>query len=319
MLGMPASKDWVLLANYMDKSLLRNSIAFELGNRFSMTYTPRSQMVDLILNGRYVGTYLLCEQIKIAKDRVNITEMEESDVAGDALTGGYLLEVNERMDDEVNFRSSKYQVALSFNDPEEPTTEQLAYMKKYIADLEATLASSTFADPVNGYAKYLNTSTFVDFFLINELMKNHDADFQGSVYLYKDRNGKMSIGPLWDFDIAAGNINYDGAEKTAGWRISKNKWYKRLFDDPAFRKLVKDRWNALKLTKINNLNEYIDQQVKYIDKSQKANFVKWDILNTYVWPNAVVTGSYKGEINYLKTWLKDRTAWMDGELNNGSY
>jgi hypothetical protein len=317
-LGMPSSKDWVLLANYSDKSLLRNAVAFELSNRLDMTYTPRSQFVELVLNGKYAGNYQLTEQIEIDKNRVNVTEMEASDNAGDALTGGYLLEVDYRYDDVYYFTSGKG-VPVVIKEPEDITPDQLNYIKDYIASTETALYGSSFGDTAVGYAKYLNTSTFVDYYLVNEIMKNHDAAFQTSVYLYKDRLGKISIGPVWDFDIAAGNINYDDAEKTNSWRIRNYYWYQRLFQDAGFRNKVKDRWNELKSTKIDGIIDFIDTQHQYLDKSQQENFKTWEILNIYVWPNAVVPGSYQGEIDYLKTWLKDRISWMDSQINSGSY
>lgn len=319
LLGMPSSKDWVLLANYADKSLIRNSVAFELSKRTEMPYTPRSQSVELVLNGKYAGNYLLTEQVKIAKDRIDIEEMDADDLSGDKLTGGYFMEVDFRLDGDVYFTTVTGQVPIVIKDPDDIAPAQLDYIKTYIADLETALYGSAFADPVNGYAKYIDVNTFVNSYLVNEIMKNQDANFHSSVNLYKDRGNKICIGPVWDFDIGAGNINFNDGDKPEGWWIRNYKWYKRLFDDPAFRQLVKDRWNQLKSDQINTIIDLVDAQARYLDRSQKENFGTWDILGTYVWPNAVVPGSYQGEIDYLKSWLSQRIAWMDSQINDPGY
>lgn len=316
-LGMAADKEWVLLANYSDKSLLRTAAAFETSRRFGMPYTPGGQSVDLFLNEKYEGTYFLTEQIKIAPSRVNITEMKGSDTLSEKITGGYLLEVDERLDEDLWFRTSR-NVPFTIKEPS-LNTAQFDYIRQYVQQAEDALYSNEFTDPVTGYAAYLNTETFVSWYLVNELFKNNDAVFYSSVYLFKDKNGKLSIGPVWDFDIAAGNIDYSHCMYTYSWWVRNSLWISRLFQDPAFKARVKARWNELKQLHINTLPNYIENQAAKLNIAQGYNFKKWDILGMYIWPNAAVMGSYSGEVNYLKTWLTNRIAWMDLQLSPKPY
>ncbi|MCR6640410.1 MAG: CotH kinase family protein [Sporocytophaga sp.] len=231
-LGMPEDKEWVLLANYADKSLIRTSIALGLGQKARFAYTPNMQHVDLILNGIYQGTYLIGEQIKVSKGRVNIKELDDADNDEQSISGGYLLEIDARLDETYWFRTSK-DLPVTIKSPEDITPQQLEYISNYFKTTEDALYSSDFHTE-NGYIKYINPETFIDFYWINELFKNNDAQFYSSVYLYKDRNSKLNVGPLWDFDISAGNINYNGCDYPIGWWIRDSKWIDRLFEDPAF-------------------------------------------------------------------------------------
>lgn len=308
MLGMPSDRDWVLLANYSDKTLARNAIAFHLGQHSSHEYTTRSTHVELVLNGVYQGNYLFGEHVKVADHRVSIDELEEDDAPGD---GGYFLEIDARLDGEFWFKTTD-NVPIVMKSPEEPSEAQFEYIKTYIQDMEDAIYSENFADPVEGYRKYIKTETLIDWYWINELYRNRDASFFSSIYMYKDKDEKLNMGPLWDFDIGAGNDEENG--DPTGWYIREAKWMKRLFEDPAFKQEAEARWVTLKQELFDDLPGAIDDLASKLELSQQLNFRKWDILNTWVWPNAVVTGSYQGEINYLKSWLETRTAWIDEEI-----
>jgi hypothetical protein len=201
--GFPADKEWILLANYADKTLLRNSVAMELSRRFGLAYTPqpytpRSRPVELFLNGAYQGTYLFIEQIKIAKERVDIEPMMTTGTAGEALTGGYLLEVDTRLDEPFHFVTDRY-VSFNMKDPDGSVPEQLEYIRAYVQQAEDVLYSEEFADPESGYASTLAVDTFVDWILVNEIFKNADAQLLGSCWMTKQRgDGKLSMGPVWD-------------------------------------------------------------------------------------------------------------------------
>jgi CotH kinase protein len=156
--------------------------------------------------------------------------------------------------------------------------------------------------------------------MVNELFKNNDAVFWSSCWLYKDRSGKIFMGPVWDFDTGAGNVNYNGNNDPTGWWLRSNplptaQWTERLFDDPAFAAAVAARWKQIKVSQLDTLSTYIDQNAAALDQSERNNFQRWPILSTYVVPNAEVAGSYQGEVNYLKSWLTQRIAWMDSELD----
>jgi len=314
LLGMPASKDWVLLANYSDKTLMRNSLAMDLGTKIGMTWTPRTAFVEVYLNGRYDGLYLLSENIKIAKDRVNIDQLAEGDVAADKITGGYLLEVDFRQDGHTMF-SAIDQLPIVFQDPEAPAQAQEDYIKQYIDGFEAVLYSGDFANPVTGYAAYIDVDSFVRWFIVNEIFRNVDAQMWSSCWMYKPRGGKLHMGPLWDFDIAAGNIDYNNAYETAGWWIRDAPWISRLFEDPAFAARAREVWNEIKADQLPALFDSIPADAAVLQQAQLNNFQRWPILETYVWPNYRIPGSFAGEVDYLDSWLGARIAWMDAQFN----
>lgn len=314
LLGMPSNRDWVLLANYSDKSLLRNRLALELGTALGMAWTSRSAFVELYLNERYDGVYLLTENIKVANDRVDIDELDEDDLDSGVITGGYLLEVDFRREGHT-IDTIIEQLPIVFQDPEEPAPAQEAYLAGYLNDFERALHSSDFADPVLGYAAYIDVDSFIHWYLVNEIFRNLDAKMRSSCWMYKPRGGKLHMGPLWDFDIAAGN--FDGADgyETTGWWIRNGPWFARLFEDPAFLARVRQVWNEIRVRQLPALIESIPAHAASLQQSQLNNFQRWPILETWVWPNNRVPGSYAGEVEYLATWLNARIAWMDAELN----
>ncbi|BAV10214.1 CotH protein [Filimonas lacunae] len=311
-LGMPADKEWALLANYSDKSLMRNYLAFETSKILELEYTPRYQFVEVFLNGTYVGNYQLGEHIKVATNRVNIKELDEDDISASKISGGYRLEVDARLD-EPNWFYSAQGVPFTIKDPDEGVIAQNTYIQNYIQATEDAIYGSSFTDPTKGYAAYINPTTFINWFWVNELFKNNDALFHQSVLMYKDRDSLLKMGPVWDFDIAAGNIDYNGNDNPEGWWVKNAKWMSRLFEDKVFAQQAITRWQSVR-TRLNKLQDKIDATAAYLKYSQGANFKTWDILNIYVMPNAVVTGSYDGEVAYLKSWLTSRINWIDAHL-----
>ena len=319
LMGMPANRHWVLLANYSDKTMIRNDATFELSRMMGMEYTPRSTFVDLMLNGSYQGIYQLTEHIRIAPERVNIPELKVADTSATAVTGGYLIEIDERRGESYCFNSSNTPMIFCLGNPEsllDPAwAKQRAYITNYIQQTDASIFSSQFADPAAGYAAYIDVESAISYYLVNEMLKNVDGNLRLSTYLYKKRGGKLFFGPLWDFDLAYGNVNYDGADRIDGWHIRTTPWFTRLFQDPAFAARVKARWRQMKSDRtIDKLFQYIVARHDYLAKVQVRNFERWPILSTWVWPNRVVTGSYDGEVLAMGDWLFDRIKWMDAQI-----
>jgi hypothetical protein len=314
LLGMPTERDWNLLANYCDKTLLRNAVAFELSRRLGMPWTPRSAFVEVFLNGRYDGTYQLTEKIEAGPDRVDITRMAATDTAGDALTGGYLMEIDERLDGATWFYTPR-QVPIVIQDPDPAVPQQLDYIRSYVTQAEDALYSSAFADPALGWPAYFDAGTFIDWFLVNETAASVDAIFFSSCWLYKHRmDPLLRMGPVWDFDISMGNVNYSTAVNPAGWWVRLGPWYSRLFQDPNFAAAVAVRWNAVKATELDTLPAFVDQTAAALALAQQNNFQRWPILGQWVWPNSECAGSYAGEIDFVKSWLTQRIAWMDAQF-----
>jgi len=321
LLGMPANRHWVLLANYSDKTLMRNDVAFELSRMVGMEYTVRSQFVDLVLNGGYQGVYQLVEHIRIAPERVNIPELKVTDTSATAITGGYLMEVDQRRGEDFCFNSTRTPMVFCLSNPETLLearwAKHRAYITNYMQQVDAAIFGSQFADPAVGYAAYLDVESAIGYYLVNEIVKNVDGNLRLSTYLYKKRDGKLTFGPVWDFDLAIGNVNYDGADRTEGWHIRPAPWFTRLFEDPAFAARVKARWLQMKNDgSIARLYEHIAARQAYLSKVQVRNFERWPILTTWVWPNRVVTGSYVGEVSAMNDWLFFRIQWMNAQIGS---
>nr|WP_284509497.1 CotH kinase family protein [Caballeronia sp. GAFFF2] len=313
LLGLPKDKNWVLLANYSDKTLLRNRAAFELGKRLGMAWTPQDQPVEVTLNGEYLGVYDLVESIRIGKNRVNIADTDNT-VAPE--NTGFILEINGRLDDDVCWTTT-HGVPICIDTPSPASTAQAAYIKQYVQAAEDTLFSNAATDPASGYEKYFDVASLINWYLVNEVFKNQDAQGYASIYLYKDAGGKLKYGPLWDFDVAAGNVNYSGAQYPLGWWISDNTWISRMKSvDPTFETRIRAKWVQEKAAHIDTLPSYFDSSAAALQTSgsEQRNFVRWPILDKQVWPNPVVTGSYQGEMDYVKNWLQQRITWLDENL-----
>ncbi len=314
LLGMPSSRDWVLLANYSDKTMLRNALAMQLGTAIGMPWAPRSAFVEAYVNDRYEGVYQLIENIKIAAGRVEIDELGEDDVAPDVLTGGYLLEVDFRRDGHT-IVTAHDELPIVFQDPEEPAQAQEDYIRNYLDEFEAVLRTDDFANPATGYAAYIDADSFIRWFLVNEVFRNYDARMATSCWMYKPRGEKLHMGPLWDFDIGAGNINYGDGFMTTGWWVRGAPWFSRLFEDPAFASRARQMWNEIKEAQLAEMMQSIRTRAATLQQAQLNNFQRWPTLENYVWPNFRVTGSYEGELEYLESWLTARIEWMDSQFN----
>ncbi len=304
LLGEPKDKEWVLLANYTDKTSIRNELAFFMGRMSQLEYTNRTHFVDLVLNNVYVGTYQLGEQLKISENRVNV---------GD---DGFLLEIDAKAAaDDITFKVPHIGQPINIKDPDvEVGSESYDYVVKYMNTVDSVLFCENFADPIEGYAKYLDVSSFVDWYLINEIAKNNDACFFTSCYMNLSREGKLKMGPLWDFDIAFGNVNYNNNYSTAGFWIKSVAWYKRLFDDENFVAKVKERFNFFYSNKNLFFGE-INENAEYLKYSVVENNAVWNTLYENTWPNYAIWGSFDNEVAYLKQWLNTRMEWLKAEFD----
>jgi hypothetical protein len=185
---------------------------------------------------------------------------------------------------------------------------------------ENALFGDDFTDPETGYRAYIDTAAFIDWYIINELFKRTGSDFSDGVYFYKPRDGKLSMGPVWDFENAAGNTRYAGGYNPEGWHVRNGSWFARLFSDEAFEQEFKARWDYIKSSDIfDNMLARIDDTARLLEKSQAMNFTRWLILGVNIWPNddgASSRRSYQAEVNYLKDWLRTRIRWMDDAVHD---
>lgn len=304
LLGEPKDKEWVLLANYTDKSNLRNATAFFMGDELTaLEWTPCTHFVELMLNGVYKGTYQLSEQVKIAEDRVNVSD------------NGFLLEVDDlsKMDeDEVYFKTDR--ILLNIKDPDvEYDTETYNWIKDYVTNVENVLYSENFLDENTGYAQYIDMQSYVDWYLIQEIAKNNDGIFYTSCYMNIAPNGKLKMGPLWDFDIAFGNIYYNNNMDPTGFYIKNAAWISRMSEDPSFMKMVRERFDEIYNNK-NLIYNYINESADYLKYSVVENNSVWKTLYTYTWPNYYIWGNYENEVQCLKDFIAKRLDWLNNNL-----
>lgn len=313
-LDAPAkAKKWTLINNYGDKTLMRNLLAFHLSRILEMPYTPYGTAVDVFLNGEYKGCYQLCDQIQVHKKRVNITEMTPEDNSGEALTGGYLIEVDAYADQEVSWFTSDYYTRVTIKSPDEDeiTTQQKNYIRNHYSKMERS------------WRTYLDIDTYLRHFIVGEMSGNTDTYW--SVYMYKQRgDDKIYTGPVWDFDLAFENDNrtypinnhsqwvfqygsYEGYMRTLTNNI--------INDSNAKAKLIsiwdKARHNGLDE---ESLLAYVDDLSQQLNRSQELNFTRWPIMNEYIHQNPVIWGSYQAEVNNVKNYIRNRIAWIDNKL-----
>ena len=332
LMGMPEENDWVLYAPYSDKSLLRNVLTYHLARKMGQ-YASRTQFCELILNAEYRGIYVFMEKIKCDKNRIDISKLRKKEVAGDDVTGGYIIKIDEDNGPERGWESKvfplyqNYQpIFFQYHYPEydEIMPEQQAYIQNFVQEFETVLVDSHFSNPETGYTNYVNLQSFIDHFIINEFAKNIDA-FRRSVYLYKDKNsvdGRLVAGPVWDFNLAYGN--FEGEESDAyspeGWMFNQGGnrmfWWVRMMQDELFKIHLRLRWQELRrdILKIASLFQYIDEMRELVQEAQERNFTRWPILGQKVWPNHFVGDTYQEEVDYLKQWIYERISWMDKNM-----
>ena len=306
-LGMPQHKRWVLLANWMDRTLLRNDVTFQIAKQTCMSWTPRGKFVEVVLNGVHIGNYYLCEQIKIDANRVNVAEMTTIDIAGDEVTGGYLMELDVYYDEVNKFKSATKNLPYMFKEPDEETLqqEQLTYFQDYINEMEAKMYADDWLT-TRDYATYMDLNTFVDWWFVYELAKNGEPNHPKSCYMHKDRLGVLKAGPVWDFDWG---IYTPGTT----FSIDNAIYYGRLFQDPVFKSLVKTRWTALK-PQFTAIETYIRSVAAKTKVSNEINIRLWPISSSINGDESMgfddcidrMVDAYKGKLNWLDVQI---SAW----------
>lgn len=314
-LDMPKSKHWVVLASYDDKSFMRYYMGYELAHTCNkMEFSSHFRFVNFFLDGKYNGVYLIGEQIKIASERLDITEIENK--AATDITGGYIIELNERRDDaeellfEVTYKGRPYPFTIKSPDEEAITPEMNDYIKNYVQDFLNSLDDPSSHE----YEKYIDVDTFIDWYITMELMRSHDASGYSSVYLNKDAGGKLCMGPVWDFNPGAGNVNYGwpiGMDTYEGLHIGGAIWWKYLFRDDKFKNAVKARWQELYATGFDGFLEKVDALEDYLTVPASDNFKRWDCLDYYVWAQPAVLHSYEAEVDMFRQWIKLRIEWLN--------
>ncbi len=341
LLGMPEEHNWIINGPYSDKSLMRNVIAYGLSNDIGR-YSPRTRFLELYLhdgdgpleNAHYHGVYVLVERIKWAEGRVEIEKINPDDNQEPEITGGYIFKRDRLNPGESGFRTRRgSHFAHARPQERDITPQQRTWLENHLSEFETALFGDNFTDPETGYAKYIDPDSFIDAHLITELLKEIDG-YRLSTFFYKDRGGRIKKGPLWDFNISMGNVNYypdpgyiDKAYpepwKPEGWYydlLSQNTymygWFTRLFEDQEFRARYIERWWQLRRGQFSDdsLKKRISHNALVLNEAQERNFERWRILNTYRWPNHYIAPTYDHEIAWITDWTMSRTRWIDRQF-----
>ncbi len=346
LLGMPKEHKWILQAPYGDKSLMRNYLAYHKTREIdeSKYYAVRSHFVELLVREgdhyRYDGVYVLMEKIVRDKNRVNITKLSSEDYDEPEVTGGYIFKQDGIPDlDESSFFGATG-TEFIYVDPKASkiTDDQMYYIENYVQQFETAIESPDFNNSSHGdyYANWIDDDSFVVHLLSREFFRDADT-WLFSEYLHKDRDQKLSMSTVWDFDTGMGNddFRYDG--RIDGWSFDILKdgyagyalryWMERLMSDPVFHQKVEDKWLALRSTiwSDDNLALFISQTQNILEESAARNFERWpDVLGVYVWPNReaclvddvpVYCQTFDSAVNEdLKTWLLNRAHWIDSQF-----
>ena len=293
LLGLPAHDEWVLLANYGDRSALRNHLALRLADMTRLAWSPNTRFVDVVLNGVSQGLYLLTDQVEQGPARVALPE------------GGYLLEIDRRFrrSGEKGFWS-EHNVPVSLKDPDELSVEQRREVKHAVRDFEDVLYGEDFADPLTGYAAFINVDSVVDWYLVEEFFRNQDSNFASSVNVTFTPGIGFAMGPAWDFDLSAGT-KWRISTVPQGWHTRRGgHWIARMFDDPMFAARVKARWAELRPT-VDALISQVDPAAGVIRSSALANWPLWPTVVPEL-QGSVHADSFDGEVAFLRDWLAAR-------------
>lgn len=328
LLNMAANKNWVLLANYADKTLMRNDLAFTLSRLMGFEYTVADRYVTLKLNGQYEGIYQLAENIRISKNRLNIDELKLDDVDSSTISGGYLIELDLRMahpDGGINperattycVDSSKGMSPMCIQNPDDlhkPERQaQRDYITQHLKDFENALFSENFTDPTLGYRAYIDADSAINYYLINEFFKNVEGG-KNSFYLYKKRDGKLFFGPVWDFDIAMGSNWFSEGQNPEGWVIRQDPWFAQLLKDPTFASEVSARWFELKNAGVfDDLLRYARARANWLAPHKQENFTRWPLQgNLMLWLRDYE--DHPAELNKLLNFVQTRYQWLDRQF-----
>ena len=297
LLDSPAGKTWEFYTNTSEKTMLHNQTAFYLGSMSALEYTPRFYHVNLLMNGRYYGTYLMGEDLEVSEGRVNVG------------SDGFLLGIGASFSGPA-FSTSYLERAVSVIAPSASQSESsVDYISNFVTTAENALFSSDFTDASSGWQKYMDIDSFVDWYLINEISKNENGAFRNNCMMNLTRGGKLKMGPLWDFEKA---FSVDSSPN--GFVIKDVNWYARLFKDPAFVAKVKERYDFFYSHK-NDIITEISNTAEYLKYAIQEDNNKWNTFTTASNSGEQAWLLYQTTVYSMEKWLNSRMDWLKGEFD----
>jgi len=329
LLGMPEEADWILQGPYSDKTLMRNHLMYTLSNDIG-TYAARTRLVELFVvdnrrkpsDHHYRGVYVLMERIERDKERIGMEKISTTDVTEPNISGGYLLKRDWWEQEDQRIKTSIYKDTLLVEDPQKLADAQRDWLEAWFTDFETSLDGP-------GYADFVDVDSFVDHMLLVEFGRTVDG-YVLSTWMYKDRQGPLTMGPIWDYNGGLGNADYFQGWKTEGWHYDNPEfpednphgfdWYEKMLEDSAFRVRLAERWHTHRAGALADdaILARIDEAHEKLEHAAPRNFERWKVLGEYVWPNddgSEDRDSWDEEVDYMEAWLLERAAWMDGAVD----
>jgi hypothetical protein len=320
LLGMPAENDWIFKAEYLDNSLLVNTVTYEFSRRMGR-YAPRTKQCEIFLDGTYIGVYSLTEKVKRDNNRVDIAKLTSADTAGSALTGGYIIEMNINGDPAawnsvyppINSATSPHAVEFKYVYPKADSIlpVQANYIKTYVDSFENALNGINYTNDSLGYRRWIDVGTFIDFLIVNEFSMNYDS-YGRSTYMYKEKDtdgNKLCIGPPWDYDRAMAD------DPNSGWVWENTHpywpfpfWWSKLYSDSVYRHELACRWFSLRenVLKTPRFMAFLDSvSAPLFQGPADRNFAVWQTLGA---------STYLAQVQNMKVFLYKRLTWIDNEL-----
>ena len=334
LLGLPSEHNWILYAPYADFTMMRNVIAYQLFEDQGW-YSPRTRIVELyrhtgngpVTNQHYHGVYVLVERIKWDNNRVDITKIEPHENNEPEISGGYIIKKDRLNEGESGIRTRRGTLLAHVRPNEEDiSNEQQAWIRNYMSDFEDALYGPDFDDPQNGYEKYINVDSFIDHFLHTELLKEIDG-YRLSTFMHKDRNEKLVMGPVWDYNFSLGIANYLQGWNPTGWYYIEasndcfigcgvRDWYLQLMKDENYMSQMQNRWWELRqgVYSRDHLFGLIDKNIELFEEAQARDFQKWPRSADNQWPNYFHGATWEEHVSYMRDWLDQRITWMDSQM-----
>ncbi|MBQ8162772.1 MAG: CotH kinase family protein [Clostridia bacterium] len=303
--GNGEAREWTLIANYIDLSLVRNYLALTVASKFdAIDWTSSATFVDVYLNGEYLGVYMLCEQIEVAENKINI------DTSYENIDTGYLIERDGRADGNAFFVGGESYV-LKTPDSDDVDSYKAAH-KEFIQSYMQSCLDALQGDDYSKVEELMDTESFAQAYIVFEVFKCVDVGY-ASFFMHKDAGGKLTCGPVWDFDRCMGVIgNSTGAQLDNLWAKSENIWFRNLLNHEEFVELVASTLEEYAPI----MNETLDQCYAYISENEsgfRRNFVRWKLIGTNVWPNPSHIwrlSTWQAQVEYTKTYFEDSLAFL---------
>ncbi len=323
-MGMEAHYEWALYGPYLDKSLIRNYMWYNIAGEI-MDYAPNVRFCEVIINGEYQGLYLMTETITNGEDsRVNVSEPIENTTAT-----GYVLRMDRGSNTAVkninNFTYYTYRIDrlhgiminIVYPRSGDLTQEMADAIEQELSDFEKTIYSYDYDSYLHGYQTWIDVDSFVDYFILNEFTANYDAGTL-STYLYKDISEAYKL-CIWDFNSACDNY-VQSTTSPQHFEMQDTVWYFMLTKDEAFVKRIINRYHMLRKHWLSDeyIENYIDETIAYLGDAVDRNFEVWGYtFEEYqpLEPEERNPGSYEEAVQQLKDFCFERGAWMDENID----